>query len=347
MREAAVDDPELLRATELGRQAIATRKRLGEDFKPFGEKTCLKRRRLLAQSGMQALAAVDDGAALTTALTKSVSDALAGGAQLSSCMTLARRLVRKAKLAQANREKETLDKLRRWTESTGEEQVQRLRETLPRLPPADVLHIIPEASEHGVVCNVEPAVLDTATHIATWASQNSLRSNVAAAVDAQSAKCSETLRDASCPQIDAKKAPPRCKPFGCCVCKYRGQPLLWRLRNNLYKGVKTLLPTSTPKNKLLLKAGFVVLQLSTSGGEPGSVACTTERASSSQDVFWHVCLQYLSPYRPTFHALTVDTAGVMRDVKRCKQLSMKARVSVSNDTNQNRGMIPGQRYWLK
>ena len=91
--------------------------------------------------------------------------------------------------------------------------------------------------------------------------------------------------------------PKECAKAGCCVCSGDGR-LLRSFRNSVLRAFKAACPPQSADRSSLV-AGDLVLRLTSQAGD-GALDAVAEEHSVA-DVFLHVSLMYLKPFRPTFH----------------------------------------------
>lgn len=111
----------------------------------------------------------------------------------------------------------------------------------------------------------------------------------------------KTVPKAAAKQITTTPKPSECELAGMCVHKGSGLRL-YMFRNVVLSQLKAIFPPKTSLRQQLLD-GFIIVMFH------ASVLGHTDIGAlppSDQTVCLHIGMQYLSPYRPTFHKVYVD-----------------------------------------
>ena len=195
---------------------------------------------------------------------------------------------------------------------------ERLIETHPQLAPwREWLHPVPD--HKLAIFDFAKDAVPITKKMATWCLSSSRTCNLKKVLeDNWSRKNSPvTHNPANLPNTGSSATKP-CLRYGQCCCSFRGKES-FHFKNQLLASIKARVSRTHEEQKQALMEGFLVLRLRQTEELPPrgqgwrelvqeeldpSSAPTAPRVLIPEDGLWlHIALQYLSPYRPTFHVL--------------------------------------------
>lgn len=218
------------------------------------------------------------------------------GADITIGLAAARAALRSQSAAARDRSESTLRELQAFRDGLGAQQVAAFRQEFPALPGGARLEPVP--TPDGLCFEVRPDTQSFIAESAAWAYQ-SKQSTASQALREYWSEAHRMRSEEECGQsIDAPIKQNECFAAGRCVCRGQGADLR-RFRNECLRAMKAAFPKDGPDRKCLLE-GFVVLRLT---GRPrdDNLDALVELDDPVKETWLHVGLQYLSPYRPTFH----------------------------------------------
>ena len=207
--------------------------------------------------------------------------------------------------------------------------------------------------ESLMVAEVALDPVDDAECVAEWASANARRSNLKAALLADwESKCT-TIGESACESTERQPdLHTMCLKYNCCVCSQPGKSY-WQFRNRLLAGMKRLIPRADGSIKKRLVDGHFALRLS--GEAAPELLDDWDRALEAKygdsdeeargsvvgDIWYHIAVHYLKPYRPTLQSLRLtrheadagrvfleQTGAFFTDLEALRTLSLSARWSM-------------------
>ena len=244
-----------------------------------------------------------------------------GGVSVASCLSLARSAMRAQSARERVKEREVDRILEDFCNGPGAEQLQRVVQELPELAS---LGLTPAPSAFGIAFHAAGPSADNLAKAVAWASA-SKSSNVAQTLDRWWSRAHETLQQEDCePTAHLPDPGTDCLRAGRCICSFDGQRL--RLfRNRLIRAMKAACPAGSDQ-RVLLVDGRVVAHI-VGGMMPAANVGKADFSSPSVDLWLHVGLMYLSPYRPTF--MRVEPVG---DLGECVSHPSRVYVKASIET---------------
>lgn len=300
------DDAETVEIRRHGKFATETRRLLGHHLKPFGtmpSKVRLKQMRELRNTLFDAnspspLLQIGFGTQPTNIVP---DDSVLANLSFSDKLSMARRLVVRRNAAAAKHEDDNIDKVKAWQDTHGKEDLEFVLKALPALRKGDhVLTPMPMGGRKGF-----EVAFDEATFVGKALAHLQSQSrgvNLQNALDSYADARAQPLQAIHCQPCPPAKEKSKCYQFGLCTCKGSPTYPTWLCRNVVYDRLKKLFPTSAPRRRKQLVNGSVFLKF---------VCSDTSSSSSSSapppvDVWLHVALMYLNPYRPTFHKMILS-----------------------------------------
>lgn len=313
-------DQVLERAAQLGRAATvggrALVPRAGQSaFGPTSRDDNRLRQQRTRASALQLVAArsTEDAAI-------ALADHLAiAGTDLQSCLTAARSALRTSAGRRKKAEDEARQTLAAFSDGVGGQSLADLSMSLPGIE--GIKGLVPVPHPRGL-CFEAPGVQPE--HIAdavSWAYQ-SKQANASSCMKEYWAKAHTLLGgQQSAPATDKTDPPTMCQLAGRCICSGVGKDLR-ALRDAVLRSMKRTFPAGSSERKRLLE-GFVVLRLScvAIGNDPHDPGCT----GVAKDIFLHVGMMYLSPYRPTYLCLDL-VSGIVGEAASEGGLWVKAHL---------------------
>ena len=119
-----------------------------------------------------------------------------------------------------------------------------------------------------------------------------LKSRTITAADAKALIPTDTDTDPAAASVPKQKYKPTCLEAGVCLCSESGM-LMWNLLTRLLTATKRVFPaTGSLRQQLLKRSGSLML---VRGYPKDDVTATVKETK-----LWHIGIQYLSPFRPTF-----------------------------------------------
>eukprot|EP00971_Amphidinium_carterae_P277981 5518161-Amphidinium_carterae.4 len=257
----------------------------------FGKSGQLLQR--LHQSNVQkALWQVWKGKDITSRATSLVSkEASISG--LQSVIQKLRSIARQDTIAKKKVESDVFDILEKYNAGPGQEHLHQLTQTLPFLA-KESWRVLP-FKESVLLLDPERSK-EVSSQAAAWAQAHS-HHNLGVFLENAWADLHTTIQGAinlpPDPECDAQQS--KCRAAGRCLHHSMEGRTLFRLRNSFLRVMKDSLGTVVAKK--LLSEGLLVLHLK------GQKWSSTDGSDASLQLWFHVALQYWSPYRPTFHVV--------------------------------------------
>ena len=215
----------------------------------------------------------------------------AGSAIVASTMKQARALVR-AEAASQRLELAAIDaRLRAYNACAQAECLQELASVTP-MPLRDQFVALP--TPHGDVFqlkHVDPR--EWCSNAVAWLCRHPQASSVGSALESTWAASHNLIRHEECTPVAAPTPPSRCQLAGRCVCAGEGHRLYLRAQAVISAIKRTFRHDAAAMS--LLREGHVAVQFC--GGDEG--------LDARADLYLHIGLMYLNPFRPTFHALAL------------------------------------------
>eukprot|EP00971_Amphidinium_carterae_P094938 1878449-Amphidinium_carterae.3 len=288
-------DPVLLHLQQLCRSA-KTAKLAGKRGGSFGltsqqmDRTNMRKRREQLWKRTHSLPAGQRAMALATEAANHGN---------TSVLTLARRHVALDGSKLSTQRAHEREVLKRFADEHGKQQLQALTAALPNLPILGELHPIP--STLGDSFWWGGSAHENAARAVAFA-HASPKTNVAAALEKEWMERHSSIMVGACQTLpEDPKNEQKCWKFGVCLCSTKGK-LTARLRARLLQQLKQTFVVGKKKDSLARGECFMQLKRKD--------ACMN---CSSLDVepehWWHIAAMSFSPYRPTFHVMTL-LAGV-------------------------------------
>ena len=178
------------------------------------------------------------------------------------------------------------------------------------------LHAYPHTCFAGLEVVFES--LQQATELAEWSVENSRKSNLKRCLEkawSAQVRCISDLQQGE-PGKEERPKKSKCLGLGFCVCSIRGRQV-FQARNRLLKLMKASFKRTVAEQKHLMLAGHVCLRLlpqkqNVAEEEPDLLTELLRGAHEQEtivqsDKWWHLGLQYMKPYRPTFQELQHQT----------------------------------------
>lgn len=192
-----------------------------------------------------------------------------------------------------------------WRADAGAKVVEALVEAVPAL---SAFRLRPEPAGPCVAIEVLPPEAKEVVEAAAW-SQASIATTLPAALEEAWQLRHHSVRHEKCPPMpppgEVVETNP-CYEAGVCLCSEAGRKVK-QVGNRLLVHMRRLFSTKSGHRQKLLE-GFIVLRVT---GEPGTD--DMEQILGEDDVFGevflHIGLQYLKPFRPTFLEVSATEAG--------------------------------------
>lgn len=216
------------------------------------------------------------------------------GVSLDEAVSLARAFDRSAaahEMCQREQRQRTLDA---WRADAGAKALQRLVADIPGL---SAFGLQPEPLGPGVAFQAPLPASSAVTDIVAWA-QGNIATNLASALEQEWLQTHRTLRHEECPTLSGAGGAPesKCYVAGVCLCSDAGQRLEQAGARLLRHMRKVFSARNGRRSKLV--DGFIVLCVSHEPDGNGENLLGPE--CEQGEVYYHVGLQYQSPFRPTF-----------------------------------------------
>eukprot|EP00971_Amphidinium_carterae_P242490 4814991-Amphidinium_carterae.1 len=187
-----------------------------------------------------------------------------------------------------------LGTLRKYEETLGAENLQKLADIVPSISPL-MSALTPVPSVSGIAVQLAHVPFKAAVDACAW-SHYSKRTCLSSNLEKEWLYAHQAIpHEAS--SATPKNAVSRCMSCGTCVCNPEGREK-WRLRNRLLQVVKTAFSSKIYRNKLC--AGEVVMCCSSTGFLKQGAS---DDAVVIEEVWLHVSLLLLNPYKITFHIM--------------------------------------------
>jgi hypothetical protein len=306
-REAkAANTQEYRRAVRLGKAATqkgrAERKaggplRRSSVFGVVGEQI---KHRALKQLAVRSCSqmAPDDPAAAAFAMG---ARAVQAGLSIRECMQVARRVVREAGALAAKQADDDFEVLRKFRSTAGAAAVAQLLQDLPEL---SQFELVPHAAPHCPVFRVVPPSSQDVTSAISFAHNESSTTNLSAKMADSWEGTHKTIMH-ECAQ-QAPVPPPqqtsKCTIAGVCLCTEVGRELA-SLEGAVEARLKKLCPPHSEHRAALVEGRVVMRLLFEVRDDLDDFDLLMELDSSCTEVFFHISLQYLSPWRSTVHVV--------------------------------------------
>jgi len=169
------------------------------------------------------------------------------------------------------------------------------------MPAANLGGLIPVPSPPGLYCmRFQPPLLDTAESVMSVLGANHRATNMARCLDEDWRRRHTTLMHDTCPPCGPTVRESRCKTAGVCLCCPSGK-LLLTFSNRFIQAIKQVCPVDSDNRKLLANGKLVALLQGTPAEREGQDGQEHPQGTVHNQLFFHIALQYFSPYRPTFH----------------------------------------------
>lgn len=221
-------------------------------------------------------------------------EVLRTGMDLDTCLSLARAAIRIDNARARERQAARRAALEAFENGPGKESVRSILQAHPSLAGASLR---PVPSPKGVVLMAEGChdlqTLHEAVAWARWSKASALSGCLAQSWD----EMHRTVMEDQCGPCNADCPPPsECLLAGMCVCSGDGKELK-KLRSLFLRAMKTTFPPTTPQRSMLLGGGIVVRMTSSSRDPLGTEG--GEQVTGNADLWLHIGMMYLTPYRPT------------------------------------------------
>ena len=169
------------------------------------------------------------------------------------------------------------------------------------MPAANLGGLIPVPSPPGLYCmRFQPPLLETAESVMSVLGANHRATNMARCLDEDWRRRHTTLMHDTCPPCGPTGQESRCKTAGVCLCCPSGK-LLLTFSNRFIQAIKQVCPVDSDNRKLLANGKLVALLQGTPAEREGQDGQEHPQGNVHNQLFFHIALQYFSPYRPTFH----------------------------------------------
>jgi hypothetical protein len=230
------------------------------------------------------------------ATTDIVAGAMARGSSARSAVQDARAVSRFHAVAAA----EELQRIAHDLESFDSNEGQHHRRNFEQRAPAGISHMLRAVpSERGSLFEVVSGGPDVAKRSVAWLCENYKQSNLGPILDAFITNLHRPLLERNCIDVDWRDAegdPPNpiCAAAGQCICIDSTHREKYHFRNAVLRILKLLCPFRSGSRQKLAD-GYCVLQFTWPQGD------TDEE--SAGEIFLHVGLQYLSPFRPSWQLM--------------------------------------------
>lgn len=249
------------------------------------------------------------------------------GVGISTSLSVARTTLRdlaKREREEAAKVKQVLD---RYAKEGGATAIANLAHTLPSLSEGFVWSPVPHPS--GPCFEVLPCDGKAVSQAVSWAYE-SKESNASKYLKTFWAQSHQGLvEDGRQPATDDTHKQSECYKAGVCVCCSAGRELK-KLRGSFMSVLKKACPHGSPERKALVE-GDIVVQISAKPSGDHTDAYI-DKDSPEREVFLHVGLMYLSPFRPTFMEV-VPVPNPSGDVVRERRQFVQALCAVPPHTH--------------
>ena len=288
-------------AAAMGRAATRTAKRRRADRATplFGPKQREVRQALLREMGVvlwQRFASMD----LESRAISIGAHAATANLSLTETLSLVRRAQALARQRERQQELHRLQRLREWRSSRA----QHIHDVMASMSPPSAARLggasdawLPIPTPSPIICVAAPPALPEDVEAAiAWASGNGQRSALGALVADDWERTHRTINPADCRPLGADKVEEtNCFHAGMCLCSPEGRRLA-QVAQGLLGALRRVCSVRTRARELLVTGHMVFRVVGYS--ERFEIADTLPMPCES-DVWWHVGLCYLSPFRPT------------------------------------------------
>lgn len=246
---------------------------------------------------------------------------------LADKVQVARKAVLARNACNARKESETLDSLRTWEAGQGAADIQKVCDSFPTFSKLD-MSVQPRPMASCVGIDVTLCEEEVLGQMLTYIEKHKRSSNLLKAVDALTDVYARPIQISDCCACPKAATLSRCMTFGACTCPGSPSYPCWLFRNVLYQKLRDVFPAATPSKRALLVDGKVVLRFLTDSGSDGS-SSSSSVAQCSTDIFCHIGLMYLKPYRPTFQSVLLSEVPLGEPPSSLDRAYIKAYVVVS------------------
>lgn len=291
------------------------------------------------QSARQRLGALAEGLSASTLCDTPEQSALAladalvvAGADVATSLRAARAASRRHAELQREKTANLQQKLDNFSQGAGADAVALITAGLQQpLPPTVRLHPVP--SPMGLCFEVHPSTAEGVAGAVAWACA-SKEVSVGPSLRSFWSEAHETVDDENCaPLPERAQAMTECCKVGVCLCSEAGR-LLRSLRASFLRRCKEAFPAQSDDRRSMVE-GHVVVRL-TDKSAAADTAFLADLDMPRRDVFLHIALLYLSPFRHTFQLLetTLPPAG---EESGGRQLFVKAALGEARGSTQGGG----------
>lgn len=245
-----------------------------------------------------------------------------GGSDIATCLSIARSALRHGFRRDKQRQVDIVKALADFAEGSGDIVAQDVKAALPAVRQQ---RLTPVPWPMGPLFECVPHTPEETSATAAWCRQ-SKETTLSAELRRFWTSAHKTVMDANSPAIGSvAQGQSPCRLAGVCVCSAEGK-MLKKFRNAFIAWMKTVFPPHMPQRAGLLQ-GRMVVRLRGMPDMTDEDALLDEEAAV-HDVYLHVGMQYLSPYRPTFMLLEKDDPGAAESLP-AGRLRLKARTRSS------------------
>ena len=303
---AQLDSDAMQEFVKCGADATTLRRVRGHHLTPFGTAPSLvaSRRSAEARAQVARRAIVDlptqDGLPQRLAIANNAVSVAPSPSYIADTVSKVRSVHRALNASRAKAEALRQDQLDSYRSSQGERDVEMVMDAVPALKNLGItLEPTPMARHLGFNVAFDSDRLMKAGMSALGCEARS--GNLAGAVDQYATEASKVIESKDCRNCPPAVALTRCMKFRICTCPGSDTYPVWLFRQVVHVCLKKQFPASKPSRRQLLQDGFVVLRfLRDACPTASSSSSSTSAVDSADEVWYHVSLQYLSPYKSTF-----------------------------------------------
>ena len=215
----------------------------------------------------------------------------AGSAVVASSMKQARALVRAEAAGQRLELAAVETRLRAYNARTAAEGIQGIASAAP-LPPREMFVATP--TPHGDVFQLRHIFpREWCSTALAWCARHPRASRVGSSLESTWAASHALIRPEECTPVAAPAPPSRCQLAGRCLCAGDGRRL-YLMAEAVLAALKRTFKRDALAMRLLREAHVAI-----------HLRGVNEGLGARGDLYFHIGLMYLNPFRPTFHALAL------------------------------------------